>query len=58
MKSQKVRNRAPRPFKKQGSQHGWSDGGGFIPVSKKPALPVKKATSGTTPSASPPSAKD
>lgn len=44
MKSQKQRNRAPRPFKNNGGGGGgWSDGGSFIPVSKKPTLPVKKA---------------
>jgi len=42
MKSQKQRNRAPRPFKNKGGQGGWSDGGSFIPVSKKPVPPVKK----------------
>ncbi|MGV3661140.1 MAG: hypothetical protein ACO1TE_13220 [Prosthecobacter sp.] len=54
MKSQKHRNRAPRPFKNTGNNGGWSDGGSFIPVSKKPALPVKKSTGAAAPEAPPP----
>lgn len=49
MKSQKQRNRAPRPFKNNGNQGGWSDGGSFIPVSKKPPQPVKKTDAGVAP---------
>jgi hypothetical protein len=38
MRSQKIRNRAPRPFKNKGEGKDWSGGGGFIPAPKKPFL--------------------
>ena len=41
MRSQKIRNRAPRPFKNKGEGKDWSGGGGFIPAPKKPF--VKRA---------------
>jgi hypothetical protein len=42
MRSQKISNRSPRPFKNQSSTKGWGGGGGgFIPGGK-PQLPLKK----------------
>jgi hypothetical protein len=44
MRSQKISNRSPRPFKNQSSTKGWvGGGGGFIPGGKKqpPVLKLK-----------------
>lgn len=46
MRSQKQGNKAPRPFKNNSSQHGWSggnSGGGFIPGSTSKFGAVKKS---------------
>ncbi len=51
MRSQKIKNKAPRPFKSQFSDHAWAGG------NKKTFLPPKKpaAKTGTTsPAATPP----
>ncbi|GEP46305.1 hypothetical protein [Brevifollis gellanilyticus] len=43
MRSQKINNRAPRPFNNQNASGRWAGGqGGFIPAPKFPQ-PVKKA---------------
>jgi hypothetical protein len=50
MRSQKISNRSPRPFKNQSSTKGWGGGGGgFIPGGKKqpPVLKLKPKPSGT-----------
>jgi hypothetical protein len=42
MRSQKISNRSPRPFKNQSSTKGWGGGGGgFIPGGQK-LSPLKK----------------
>jgi len=52
MRSQKISNRSPRPFKNQSSTKGWGGGGGgFIPGSKKQP-PLKKLKASDTDAAS------
>ena len=48
MKSQKIRNRAPRPFKNKGEGKDWSGGGGFIPAPKKPFFNRQKPATEST----------
>lgn len=50
MKSQKINNRAPRPFKTKADRWSGGNSQGFIPVSAKPAQRPAKSPSKDLPS--------